>query len=109
MKETVTFVTCGSAGEAKKIASALVRERLIACANIVPGVTSIFSWKGKVEQDREWLLILKSRMALSKRLIARVRTLHSYEVPEVISVPITAGNPEYLKWVRGSTRQSEGR
>ena len=104
MKETVTFVTCGSAREAKKIASALVKERLIACANIVSGVTSIFVWKGKVEQDREWLLILKSKASLSKRLVSRVQKLHSYEVPEVISMPITAGNADYLKWVRSSTR-----
>ena len=105
MKETVTFVTCRTARDAKKIASALVKERLAACANIVPGVTSIFTWKGKVEQDREWLLILKSKASLSKRLISRVRKLHSYEVPEVITLPIVAGNPEYLKWVRASTRE----
>ena len=105
MKETVTFVTCGTARDAKKIASALVKERLAACANIVPGVTSIFTWKGKVEQDREWLLILKSKASLSKRLISRVRKLHSYEVPEVITRPIVAGTPEYLKWVRASTRE----
>ena len=71
----------------------------------MPGVTSIFTWKGKVEQDREWLLILKSKASLSKRLISRVRKLHSYEVPEVITLPIVAGNPEYLKWVRASTRE----
>jgi periplasmic divalent cation tolerance protein len=104
MKETVTLVTCGSAREAKKIASALVREKLAACANVVPGITSIYRWKGKIEQDREWLLILKSRAALSRRLAARVRALHRYEVPEVVTLPIVAGNPAYLRWVRASTR-----
>ena len=104
MKETITFVTCGSSKEAKTIASALVREHLIACANIVPGVTSVYRWKGKIEQDREWLLILKSKSALSKRLMERVRTLHSYDVPEVLTFPVSGGNPGYLRWVRDSTR-----
>ena len=104
MKETITFVTCGNDREAKKIASTLVREKIIACANIVPGVTSVYRWKGKVEQDREWLLILKSKASLSKRLVERVRKLHSYEIPEVVTFSIVSGNPDYLKWLRDSTR-----
>ncbi len=104
MKETVTLVTCRDAREARKIAGALVRERLAACVNIVPGVTSIYAWKGKVEKSRECLLLIKSRAALSRRLARRVRALHSYEVPEVVALEISAGDPAYLRWVREATR-----
>ena len=103
MKETVTFVTCGSAREARKIARTLVREKLAACVNVVAGVTSIFFWEGKAQEDREWLLIVKSRAALSKKLAARVRKLHSYSVPEVLTLNVASGNPDYLKWLRDST------
>ena len=104
MSETITFVTCGNGREAKRLAGTLVKERLAACVNIVPGVTSVYSWKGKVEQGREVLLMIKSRTGLSRRLTARVRKLHSYDCPEVVTLKITSGNPDYLRWVRKSTR-----
>ena len=104
MRVAITFVTCRDAAEARGIAGTLVRERLAACGNIVPGITSIYRWKGKVERGRECLLLLKSRAALSKRLAARVRELHSYSVPELLSVRVSSGNPAYLRWVRESTR-----
>jgi periplasmic divalent cation tolerance protein len=81
-----------------------VKEKLAACVNIVPGVTSVYAWEGKTEEAREVLLVIKSRKALSKRLTARIRALHSYQVPEVITLPIASGNPDYLRWVRESTR-----
>lgn len=104
MRETVTLVTCKDRAQAKRIARALVEDRLAACVNVVPGVSSIYAWKGKIEESREVLLVIKSRAALSKRLAARVRALHSYSVPEVVTLPIAAGNPAYLRWVRESTR-----
>lgn len=104
MNETISFATCKDASQAKKIARALVKEKLAACVNLVPGVTSVYTWKGKTEEAREVLLVIKSRRALSKRLVARIRALHSYEVPEVITIPIASGNPAYLRWVRESTR-----
>ncbi len=104
MKETISFVTCRDGAQARKIAGALVREKLAACVNVVPGVTSIYSWEGKVERSREVLLLVKSKAALSKRLVARVRELHSYSVPEVVTVRIASGNPGYLRWVRESLR-----
>ena len=104
MSETITFVTCSNAREAKRLADTFVKERLAACVNIVPGVTSVYSWKGKIRQDREVLLIIKSKTALSRRLTARVRKLHSYDCPEVVTLRITSGNPDYLRWIRESTR-----
>jgi periplasmic divalent cation tolerance protein len=104
MSETVSFAACKDAAQAKMIARALVKEKLAACVNIVPGVTSVYTWKGKTEEAREVLLVIKSRSALSKRLTARIRALHSYQVPEVITLPIASGNPDYLRWVRESTR-----
>lgn len=104
MRETVTLVTCKDARQARRMAVALVKERLAACVNIVPGVTSIYAWEGKLEEGREVLLVIKSRAALGRRLVARVRALHTYAVPEVVSFPIADGNPEYLRWVRESTR-----
>jgi periplasmic divalent cation tolerance protein len=104
VSETISFVTCKDRRQATAIAKALVTEKLAACVNIVPGVASIYAWEGKVEQGREVLLIVKSRSALSKRLAARVKELHSYSVPEVVTIPIASGNPDYLRWVRESTR-----
>ena len=104
MSETITFVTCSTGREAKQLARTLVKERLAACVNIVAGVTSVYTWKGRVEQGREVLLIIKSRTALSRRLTARVRKLHSYDCPEVVTLRISSGNPDYLRWIRESTR-----
>jgi periplasmic divalent cation tolerance protein len=100
----VTFVTCRDRVQARRIARALVAERLAACVNVVPGVRSIYAWKGKLEEAREVLLLIKSRRALAKRLAARIRALHSYEIPEVVSVPVTSGSTDYLRWLRESTR-----
>ena len=104
MSETVTFVTCKDRKQATAIARALVKEKLAACVNVLPGIASIYRWKGRVEEAREVLLLIKSRRALSKKLVSRVRALHTYEVPEVVTIPIAAGNPAYLRWVRQSTR-----
>ena len=104
MSETISFVTCKDRRQATAIAKALVTEKLAACVNIVPGVASIYAWEGKVEEGREVLLLIKSRSALSMRLTARVKELHTYSVPEVVTIPIASGNPDYLRWVRESTR-----
>jgi periplasmic divalent cation tolerance protein len=98
----LVLVTCANVAQSKRIARAVVEERLAACANILPGtVTSIYCWKGKVESARERLLLIKtSRKRLSK-LQAAVERQHSYEVPEFIVLPIAAGSRAYLKWMDG--------
>ena len=104
MNETVTFVTCRDVRQARGIARALVGERLAACVNVVPGVASIYRWKGKVEEAREALLLVKSTSARARRLEARVKALHSYDVPEVVTLKIAGGSADYLRWVRESAR-----
>ena len=95
----VVLVTCGSMAEARKIGRAIVEKELAACANIVAGVESIYRWKGKVEQAREVLVVMKTSATRLRELEREVRRLHSYEVPEFIALPIVAGSKEYLKWI----------
>jgi periplasmic divalent cation tolerance protein len=98
------LVTVGSREEAGRVAEALVTERLAACVNVVGPITSIYHWKGQVERSQELLLIIKTRAALFGQLETRIKSLHSYENPEVIAVPISAGTAAYLDWLRGETR-----
>jgi periplasmic divalent cation tolerance protein len=101
--EIVVLVTTSVSGEALTIARILVEEHLVACVNVVPAVTSIFFWEGKVQEASESLLICKSRLSIMDRLVARVKELHSYTVPEIVALPVSAGLPEYLRWVSEST------
>ncbi|RLI43026.1 divalent-cation tolerance protein CutA [Candidatus Bathyarchaeota archaeon] len=95
----VVFMTVSDKKEATKIAHSLLKERLIACANIVGPVSSLFWWEGKIDKASEFLVIMKSRKSLFKKLSEKVKELHSYEVPEVIAFPITEGLPSYLNWL----------
>jgi periplasmic divalent cation tolerance protein len=99
----LTFCTCPNAEIADRIAETLVREGLAACVNLVPGLKSVFLWKGHIERESEILLLIKSTEARFPALSARVRELHPYELPEIIAVPVTAGLPEYLRWVSTCT------
>jgi periplasmic divalent cation tolerance protein len=101
-------ITTSSSEEAERIAEALVQERLAACVNIVPAITSIYRWQGEVHRDSEVLLIAKSRPELFESLAARVKEMHSYEVPEIIALPITAGSKAYLKWIDESVQGEIG-
>jgi len=101
---TLTLVTCKDAAQGRRIAEALVRERLAACVNVLPGALSIYRWEGKVERAREVLLLVKSTASRAKRLAARVKALHSYATPEVITLKIASGDAAYLRWVRDSVR-----
>ena len=95
----VIFSTCSSADEAKLIARRLVEARLAACVTAVPGAQSTYHWKGAVEQSEEWLLVIKSSRELFAQLKAQLQKMHSYEVPEVIAVPIVDGSESYLTWM----------
>ena len=106
MKEIVVFVTTSSEEEAVKISRVLVEKKLVACANIVPKVRSIFSWEGKIEEEQESLIIFKSTESRFEKLMNKIKDLHSYSVPEVISLPINQGLPEYLKWMHDMTQES---
>ncbi len=98
------YVTTASALEAKKIARCVVAEKLAACANILPGMTSMYRWKGKMEERRECVLIFKTRKALYKKLERRVKELHSYDVPCIVALPVVAGYVPYLGWIDAGTR-----
>ena len=100
----VVLVTTPSPERAAEIARALVEERLAACGNVVPGVRSIYRWEGKVHDDAEALLVLKTTRGRLEALRERVLALHPYEVPEVIALPIEAGNARYLAWITAETR-----
>ena len=103
----VVLSTCASAEEAEKIARRLVEIRLAACVTIVPQVRSIYRWKGVVEDGSEWLLIVKSRRGLLERLSAEIASLHSYQVPEVVALPVAGGAPAYLNWLDRELSQEE--
>jgi periplasmic divalent cation tolerance protein len=95
----IILVTTANKAEAEKIAQTLLKERLIACANIINPVTSFFYWSSKVDKCDECLVIMKSRMDLFAELSERVKGLHSYEVPEILTLPIVDGSKAYLGWM----------
>ncbi len=95
----IVLTTLGKDADAAAFARTLVDEQLAACVNIVPGMTSIYRWKGSVEQDAEQLLIIKTTPAMVEALQARFTTLHPYEVPELLVLPVSAGSEAYLRWV----------
>jgi periplasmic divalent cation tolerance protein len=95
----IVLVTTASKQEAEKIAQHLLNDRLIACANIIGPVTSFFHWSGKDERAEEYLVLMKSRSDLFDRLTEVVKIVHSYEVPEILALPIVAGSRTYLDWL----------
>jgi periplasmic divalent cation tolerance protein len=98
------YMTAASTEEARRIGRALVEERLAACANVIPGMTSFYWWQGKIDEGQETVLIAKTREDLVAPLTQRVKALHSHSVPCVVALPILGGNPDYLEWIAGETR-----
>jgi periplasmic divalent cation tolerance protein len=96
--------TAGSAEEGERLARALVEERLAACVNVVPGVRSVYRWKDEVQADAEVLLLIKTLRGCFPALRRRVRELHRYELPELLCLEPTGGDPEYLAWVAAAVR-----
>lgn len=103
----VVLVTAPEAETAEAICRTLLEERLIACANVLSGMTSMYRWEGRVERDSEVLLILKTGVSKVSHLVDRVSELHPYEVPEVLSLEVGAGLDDYLNWVGRETATQE--
>jgi periplasmic divalent cation tolerance protein len=95
----IIMVTTANKQEAEKIAQHLLKERLIACANIIGPVSSLFHWAGKTEKAEEFLIFMKSRKDLFDKLAETVKALHSYEVPEILVLPVVGGSKAYLDWL----------
>jgi periplasmic divalent cation tolerance protein len=99
----VVLVTCKDEDQAGRIARDLLEKRLAACVNLIPQIRSLYVWQGKLEESREVMLVVKTRVELVKRLETAVRAAHSYECPEIVSMPVDQGFEPYLAWVREST------
>lgn len=103
MEAIVVYITAPNEDEATKIARTIVEERLAGCVNIIGGIRSIYSWKGKIEDEPEVLMIVKTRRELFESLSKKVKELHSYTVPEIIALPIIEGSQDYLSWLEEVT------
>lgn len=99
----IVLTTCNSSELASSIAGSLVNKQLAACVNIVNSVESVYQWQGKIEHDKELLLIIKTRKSLFSQVEQAIQELHNYELPEVIAVPIVAGAKNYLNWIQSNT------
>ncbi|MCX6004206.1 MAG: divalent-cation tolerance protein CutA [Chloroflexi bacterium] len=100
----VVLVTASSTDEADKIAAVLLKKRKAACVNIIPKVNSRFWWKGEIDSSDEALMIIKTKASVLADVIELVKKNHSYTIPEIIALPIIAGNEEYLEWIGGEVR-----
>lgn len=104
----VVLVTAPDAAMAESLVRRLVDEGVVACGNILPGVTSIYRWQGAVERESESLIVLKTTAAAAADLVARVSELHPYEVPEVLVVPVEGGHGPYIQWVADNVTAGRG-
>lgn len=104
MSYVMIYITAKDENEARSIGETLVKEKIAACVNIIPSVESIYWWKGSVENEKESVLLVKTREDFVGRVVKRVKELHSYDVPCVDVIPITGGNKNYLEWVDESLR-----
>ena len=106
MKAAWLYMTAETRDEAMKIGRALVEERLVACANILGPMDSIYWWDGAVKSETEVAFIVKTRATLVDQVVARVTEMHSYDCPCIVALPIEGGNPDYLAWIEAQTFQS---
>ena len=95
----VILSTCETEADARRIAAHLVEHRLAACVNILPGATSVYRWKGKIETASEWMLVIKSRGDLLAQIEHEFATIHPYKVPELLALPLVDGGKRYLEWL----------
>ena len=103
----LVLTTMPDAASAEQLARSLVEEQLIACANLVPGLLSVFRWKGEIQAENEVLLLIKTRRALLGRLGSRLTDLHPYDVPEMLALPVEAGLEAYCRWVADETGKDQ--
>jgi len=103
-KHIVVFITAPNEEEGAKLARTLVEERLCACVNIMPKIRSIYRWKGEICDEPEVMMIAKSAATMAAAIVKRVRELHSYDVPEIICLPVATGSGEYLDWIDDSLK-----
>ena len=100
-EKIIVFSNCGTEEEAMRVAHALIGSKLAACVNVLPKIRSVYRWKGAIEEESEWMLVIKSSRPLFSQLQAALRKAHSYDVPEVLAIPVVDGSPEYLRWLDG--------
>ena len=100
---SIIYSTVGSEEEAKHIAHTLIKEKLVACVNIIPEITSIYRWEGVIEEDSEFIMIAKTTEKNAEKTVARINELHSYELPDIIVIPIIAGLKEYIQYIEDET------
>lgn len=96
---TLLYVTCANGDEAKAIARSLVGDHLVACANILGSMTSVYRWEGEVAEEEEVAMLLKTRRDMTVHVAERIKSMHSYDLPCVIGLPIQGGNPDFLAWL----------
>lgn len=104
MELSFVYITVSNMTEAEKIGSMLVENRLVACVNIFENMTSIYRWEGKIHKDSETVIIAKTRTELIDDMVVRVKAIHSYVVPCIVSLPLTGGNPDFLRWIENETK-----
>jgi periplasmic divalent cation tolerance protein len=104
MNTNLIYITTGSMDEAKTIGKELVSSRLAACVNIIDNMNSMYWWDGEIQDDREVIIIAKTRESIVPKLIEKVKSIHSYECPCIVSLPISDGNEAFLQWVAKETR-----
>ena len=103
MEYRLVYITVSSADEARKVGKEIVSRRLAACVNILGPIQSMYWWKGNLQEDNEMVVIAKTTAALVPRLIERVKAVHSYEIPCIVALPLTEGNPDFLDWIAQET------
>ena len=105
MSGVLVYITCKDKAEAEKVGQALVEAKLAACVNIIDGMQSMFWWEGAAQKESETVLLAKTKVGLVQKLTDKVKSVHSYDCPCVVAVPIIDGNPEFLQWIQEETTQ----
>jgi len=100
---SIVYSTAGNIKEARNIAHSLVEEKLVACVNIIPQINSIYRWKGNIEEDNECVIIAKTTDKNVEKTIKKIKSLHSYEVPDIVAIPITRSFEKYIDWIKDET------